>query len=415
MHANDFEKRKSLTGQAVILAAGESSRFWPLNKEHKSLLYLLGKPIIYWTVKGLVESGVKDIVVVCKKESQIPLVLQKENDLQVSLRFVFQEESLGTGSALLQAREFITGDFFAVWPNKVNAKDIVQKILEKQKQENAEAVLVGAATLTPWDYGMARLEGERMLEIVENPERGKEPSSIKVIGFYYLQKDFFEYYDRVKRREADFIDALNLYLKDRRASMVEIEKDVPALKYPWELFGILDILFAKQTVNHYVAPSAKIGEGTVIQGPVYIGEDCEIGPHNILRGPLSIGRGVKTGAFCEIKYSIVQEGTHFHSGYIGDSIIGKDCRFGAGFISANRRLDRASIFSFANDKKVDTGLSYLGTAVGDNARIGIHSGTMPGVFIGSGSVIGPGTMVAKNVPNNTILYTQFEQITKKRN
>lgn len=401
--------------QAVILAAGESSRFWPLNKEHKSLTYLLGKPIIYWTLKGLAESGVEDIVVVCKKESQIPLVLQKENDLQVSLRFVFQEEPLGTGNALLQARELITGDFFAVWPNKVNAEDIAQKVLEKQKQEKSEVVLVGAVTSTPWNYGVARLEGERVLEIVENPERGKEPSSIKVSGFYYLQKDFFEYYGKVKHGEADFIDAINLYLKDKKASLAEIEKDVPTLKYPWELFELFDILFAKQTVSQYIAPSAKIGQGTVIEGSVYIDEDCEIGANNVLRGPLSLEQGVKTGAFCEIKHSIVQEGTHFHSGYIGDSIIGRNCRFGAGFITANRRLDRGTISSVVKGKKVDTGLTYWGTAVGDNVHIGIHAGTMPGVLISSEAVIGPGTIVFENVPDNTTLHAQFEQITKERN
>ena len=402
--------QKSNTMQAVLIAAGESSRFWPLNREHKSQVRLLGRSIIYWTVKGLAESGIRDIVVVCSKDSTIPAMLKGENDLGVKLSFVTQEERLGTGNALWQAREFLTQSFFVVWPNKVTSGDLVQKVLAKQKQENAKVVLVGTETSTPWNYGVARMEGNSVKGIVEKPKEGKEPSNVEIIGFYFLQPDFFSYYEKLPRHhETDFIDALNLYLQEKGASLVSVEKDMPTLKYPWELFPLLDTLFQFQTQRQIISPAAKIGEGTVIEGPVYIGEGCEIGPHNVLRGPLNLERGVKTGAFCEIKHSIVQEGTHFHSGYIGDSIVGKDCRFGAGFVSANRRLDRAVISPLVKDKKVDTGLTYLGTVVGDNAHVGIHAGTMPGVFIGSGVLVGPGTIVFENVPDDTTLSSRFEQ------
>ncbi|MDO8473975.1 MAG: sugar phosphate nucleotidyltransferase [bacterium] len=395
--------------QAVIIAAGESSRFWPLNREHKSQIRLLGRPIIYWTIKGLAERGIKDIIVVCSKDSTMPAMLKAENNLGIKLSFAIQEERQGTGNALWQAKDFITEPFFVVWPSKVTSGDLVQKILEKQKQESAEIVLVGTKTSTPWDYGVARMEGENVKEIVENPKPGEEPSNIKIIGFYFLQPDFFSYYEKLPRHhEADLIDALNLYLKEKRASLVSMEKDMPALKYPWELFGILDLLLHLQSGKQMIASSAKIGEGTVIEGSVYIGEDCVIGPYNVLRGPLNLERGVKTRAFCEIKHSVAQEGTHFHSGYIGDSIIGKDCRFGAGVITANRRLDRGTINAAVKEKKVDTGLTSLGAVIGNEAQFGIHSGTMPGVFIGSQCVIGPGTLVFKNMQDRARLFTKFQ-------
>jgi len=390
--------------QAVIIAAGESSRFWPLNKEHKSQLYLLGKPIIYWTIKGLLENGIKDIVVVCGKDSTIPVMLEKENNLGAKLAFVVQEERLGTGNAVWQARELINEPFLVVWPNKVNAGELVKRILEQKKTTGSQIVLLGAQTQTPWDYGVARMEGERVVEIVENPERGTEPSNIKIIGLYSLEPDFFSYYEKLSRHhESDLMDGINLCLKEKQASLVMLEKDVPALKYPWELFGILDILFGKAESQQIIAPSAKVGEGTVIDGPVYIGEDCDVGPHNVLRGPLNLERGVKTAAFCEIKHSIVQENTHFHSGYVGDSIIGRNCRFGAGFITANRRFDRQNIGVKVREKKVDTGASYFGAVVGEETHFGIHSGTMPGVLVGKECVVYPGVHVFENIPDNTIL------------
>ncbi|MDO8470621.1 MAG: glucose-1-phosphate thymidylyltransferase, partial [bacterium] len=152
--------------------------------------------------------------------------------------------------------------------------------------------------------------------------------------------------------------------------------------------------------------------GTTISGPCFIGDNCEIGPSNVLRGPLSIEQGVKTGAFCEIKHSIVQEGTHFHSGYVGDSIIGRNCRFGAGFATANRRLDRNTIEAQVKDKKVDTKLSSLGVVVGDGTHFGIHTGTMPGVFVGSECRVYPGTLVFENIADGMTLSAKVQTTTK---
>ncbi len=57
--------------QAVVIAAGESSRLWPLNKQHKSQIKISGQPLIYWTIKGLSEKGIKDIVLVVGPNSSL--------------------------------------------------------------------------------------------------------------------------------------------------------------------------------------------------------------------------------------------------------------------------------------------------------------------------------------------------------
>lgn len=419
--------------QAVIIAAGESSRFWPLNREHKSQTRLLGRPIIYWTLQGLAERDIRDVVVVCSKGSTIPAMLKNENDLGVKLSFVTQEERRGTGNALWYAKDLIKEPFFVVWPSKVTSGDLAHKILEKQKQENTEIVLVGAKTQTPWDYGVAKFEGDRIVGIHENPEPGQEPSHVKVIGFYYLEPDFFDYYEKLEQHhEADLIEAINLYLEDKKASLVLLENDIPALKYPWELLGILDILIRSEHFRPHIHPSAKIGsnvlikggvfigentkiqDNTVIEGPCYIGKNCILGHSNVIRGPVNIEDNVFTGAFCEIKHSIIQSGTQLHSGFVGDSIIGENCHIAAGFVSTNRMLDRDSIKVEVKGKKVETGISYLGTVVGEGTHIGIQSGTMPGVCIGSQCVIGPGTLVFENLPDASTLYAKKEQIQKQK-
>ncbi|OHA77761.1 MAG: hypothetical protein A3G10_02295 [Candidatus Wildermuthbacteria bacterium RIFCSPLOWO2_12_FULL_49_9] len=392
--------------QAVIIAAGGSKRFWPLNKGiHKSQFYLLGKPLIYWTLKGLAENGVRDICIVVSKNSSIAEMLERENvrelAAEMKITYTAQEEPLGTGNALWQAKDFVKEPFILLWGNKVDSRDLVRQILEKQKKEDADAVLAGTEVQDPSEYGVARMEGNRVVEIVENPERGKEPSGIGIIGIRLLQPDFFSYYENLPRHhEADLVDATNAYLKEKKAALLMAIGPGLTLKYPWDLFSIMDALLSSR--KPVIASSAKIGKNVVIDGPVYIGENCVIGHHNVLRGPLDLEANVRTGAFMEIKHSIVQEGTVFHSGYAGDSILGKNCRFGAGFITANRRFDKKPIH----------GLQKLGAIVGDNSAFGIHSGTMPGVLIGSDCKIGPGTHAFEDLQDGTTLYAKTENVVK---
>jgi bifunctional UDP-N-acetylglucosamine pyrophosphorylase/glucosamine-1-phosphate N-acetyltransferase len=413
--------------QTVIIAAGESSRFWPLNNKHKSQVKIYGKPLVYWTLKSIAEKGIRDIILVTGpksllKEDLAPFI----QDLQVNLSFVIQEKPLGTGNAVSLAKNYIKEPFFVFWPYKIIAGQMIQDVLSLTEKTKAEIVLTGAPTDTPWDFGILKMENNKVVEIAENPEKGKEPSNVKVLGAYFLQPDFFEYYQKIKNHHPeDFVDALNLYIRDKKAGLLLLEKDVPVLKYPWQLLEVLRMK-SKDFAN-FVSPTAQIGEnvvmsgnifvgdntligaGTVIQGPWFIGDNCKIGANNVLRGPVDLEKDVVTGAFAEIKNCVIQEGTHLHSGYFGDSVIGGNCRFGAGFVTANRRIDRQNILSLVKGKKMDTGLTRLGLIAGDNVHFGIHSGTMPGVLVGSDCTVGPGTLVFENLENNSKIFSKFNQ------
>lgn len=419
--------------QAVILAAGESSRCWPVNNGHKSQINIMGEPLIYWTIKGLAKNGVKDIVLILGPNSslkeRLTVVCQ---DLGIKLSYVIQDKPLGTGNAIFQAKRLIKEPFFICWPYKVSSKEIAGKILEKYEKEKPQAILVGAKTTTPWDYGIFKLENERVLKIKEKPKPGEEPSDIKILGTYFLQPDFFDYYQKLSRHHPhDFIDALNLYIKEKETKLIVLDKEPPALKYCWEFLKMLQVILESEEFKNYISPSASIGKNVVINGKVYIGDNavigdntvisglcfigdnCQIGANNVFRGLVNLEKDVVTGALTEIKNSLIQKGTHLHSGYFGDSIIGENCRFGAGFITANRRIDRGNIQSTVKGKRIDTGLTHLGAIVGDNACFGIHTGTMPGVLIGSGCLIGPGTLVFENIEDNKTLYTKFKKVIKK--
>lgn len=388
--------------QAVILAAGQSSRFWPFNNRHKSLFKIMGRPLIWHTIENLKKSGIKDIIIVQSQQGNI----EKELGSSAGIKYVIQPEPIGTGDAVFRAKEMINGPFVVIGGHKADSGDYLPELLSKFQ---GKIVLLGTKTIHPWEFGILKFNGGKPVEIVENPKQGEEPSDIKTSETYVLPKEFFDYYARVPRKEDSLIGAINLLIKEKGADLVLAEKSPISLKYPWDVLAILKTMDFKD----YVAPTASIGKNAVINGKVYIGENCRIGDNNVLRGPLILEDNVVTGAFCEIKNSAVGSGTHFHSGYVGDSVIGENCRFGAGFITANRRTDRNNIKSAVKNEKIDTGLTHLGAIIGSNSRFGIHAGTMPGIIIGSDCSIGPGTLVFENVADGSTFYTKFEKVVKK--
>jgi bifunctional UDP-N-acetylglucosamine pyrophosphorylase/glucosamine-1-phosphate N-acetyltransferase len=90
-----------------------------------------------------------------------------------------------------------------------------------------------------------------------------------------------------------------------------------------------------------------------------------------------------------------------HLSYVGDSIIGERCNFGAGTMIANLRFDDKPVRMMISERLVDTGRRKLGAVIGDDVQTGINVSIMPGVKIGSDSWIGPSMTVAKDVPRNS--------------
>lgn len=415
--------------QAVILAAGESSRFWPLNEKHKTLIRVCGKPLIGFLIDDLRKAGLKDIIIVQGPSRNIERGLKDKR-----LKYTIQKKPTGTGDALLTAEKLIKSErFFVFNADDSEVGENIKPVLARAGQSAAKLILLASQTKTPWLFGILKTRKRKVLEIVEKPQPGREPSNLKNDNFFLFPREFFGCLKKTPSHPFSLISALNFYARVNPVEMILTRKSTLSLKYPWHLFSILDFKLNAAAFKARMAKSAKlgknvvvsgkvfIGEGvriganTVIQGPGYIGRDCEIGVSNVLRGPFNLEERVKTGAFMEIKHSLIGEGTHFHSGYVGDSLIGSNGRFGAGFVAANRRIDRSAISSVVKGKEVATGLTCLGAAVGNRTRFGAGSLIMPGVLVGRDCLVGPGSVVFENIDDQTIFYQEFKRtVVKKR-
>ncbi len=228
----------------------------------------------------------------------------------------------------------------------------------------------------------------------------------------------------------DIIDRFNnvrLWHSKRQESKTKITMDLNELKYPWHLLDIMNVLL--NDIKRKIHPDAFIDDNVLIKGNVFIDKGAKIFGNTVLVGPLYIGQNVivgncslvrqgiieansLVGARIEIARSLLLEESETHSGYIGDSIFSYKSHAGAEFVTANLRLDRGPIYVKIGGERINTRRNKLGAIIGENTEIGVNVSIMPGILIGKNSLIGPGTVVFENVPDNTKYYARYEIMMK---
>lgn len=415
--------------QAILLAAGQSSRIHPFsNGMHKSMIRILGKPLLQHTIEKLKTKNVTDIIIVVGKDQVIESYFGDGKKFGVSITYVLQETPEGAGNAILLAKRHLRGDFLLLNSYHVEIDKFIDQLVLAKTEANDGVLLVKQKENT-WDYGVVKVEDGRVNGLIEKPQKGNEPSNLCIVGVYLLSLEFIATLEKTPQEHYQLETALDGYVKDHNITFVETSENTVVLKYPWDLLSVKDYLLS--TLKKYVADNAEIAPSAEIIGEVYIDENAKIMENVVIKGPCFIGKDVFVGnsailrdgvdmedksvigANMEVKNSLIMENSKTHSGFLGDSVIGSDSRIGAGFCTANLRIDRATVKATINDKKIDTGLKSLGAMIGNNTRIGVKASTMPGVIIGNDVSVGPSTTVLHNISDGKKYYTKFAEIVQE--
>ena len=128
--------------QVVVLAGGESSRFFPFNNIHKSLFTVAGKTILERTIESAKKLDPVEIILVLGSKD-----FDKEKEICESLpvfsgvKLVNEEKPLGQGDAIMSAKEHIKDDFFVINANQFNFHTIADSFIEAhEKSMNLDGV-----------------------------------------------------------------------------------------------------------------------------------------------------------------------------------------------------------------------------------------------------------------------------------
>jgi glucose-1-phosphate thymidylyltransferase len=237
--------------KGIILAGGLGKRLWPLTKiTNKHLLPVFDRPMIYYPLELLVEAGIKDILIVTggNHAGEFLRLLGNGNDFGLKhINYTYQEGEGGIAEALGLAEHFAGGQkIVVVLGDNLFEDSISETVKHFEKQKSGGRVLLKDVP-DPERFGVATLEGQKIVSIVEKPK--KPQSSHAVAGVYMYDASVFEIIKTLKpsdRGELEITDVNNAYIRRN-----ELEFDV--LKGWWTDCGTFDSLLR---ANNLVAEKA---------------------------------------------------------------------------------------------------------------------------------------------------------------
>ncbi len=425
--------------RAVILAAGKGIRLEPLTQGRpKHLLPVAGDPLIAHTLRAVKSAGVSDaLLIVHYMKEAITSYVGDGSLFSLRVDYADQGEILGTGHALKAAEPFIRDEpFLLVYGDLAFHPEILREMVQPLDRGSGGGAspyaIAGVDVESIKEYGSLKIEDGLLSEIVEKPQSGVGGTING--GIYLLPPEIFRYIDstpRSSRGEYELTSAINRYIGDGgRIRVVRTGKgrwvDVGR---PWDLLEANRMLMdlrdcavegdvrdgAHLVGRVCVERGAEILPGSYVEGPAWISSGCRVGPNAYIRPYTYLCRGARVGNACEVKGSIIMEGSHVgHLSYVGDSIVGANCNLGAGTITANLRFDEMPVKVSVKGERVSSGRKKLGAFLGDGVKTGINVSLFPGVKVGSGSWIAPHVALDGDVPPQTFVTCEGTLVRRER-
>lgn len=435
----------------VILAAGKGTRMY--SDLPKVLHPVAGKPMVKHVIDTAKQLDAQQIHLIYGHGAD----LLKARLSEEPVNWVFQAEQLGTGHAMQQAAPFFADDENIVMLYG-DAPLITKATLERliaAKPENGIALLT-VELENPTGYGRIIRENGSVVAIVEQKDANEAQLKVKEVntGVMVASGASFkkwlknlnnnnaqgEYYitdviamanqEGFKVQAVQATEFMEVEGANNRLQLAALERFYQKREAEKLLLAGVTIIDPSRfdlrgTVTHgkdvhidvnvilegdiKLGNNVKIGAGCVLKN-CEIGDNVEIKPYSVLEdsivgaksaiGPFSrlrpgaeLAEETHIGNFVEIKKAAIGKGSKVnHLTYVGDAEIGKECNIGAGVITCN--YDGANKFK---------------TIIGDNVFVGSDSQLIAPVTIASGSTIGAGATVTKDVAENELVISRVPQ------
>ena len=352
--------------KGLILSGGEGTRLRPItHTSAKQLVPVANKPVLFYGIEALVEAGVKEIGIVIAPETgaEISDAVGDGADFGASISYIPQEAPLGLAHAVLTAEDFLQDGPFVMYLGDNLLRDGISDLVNAFRSSKPDALILLTRVPDPGNYGVAELDGERVVRLVEKPN--DPPSDLALVGVYMFGPPIFEAARAIKpsgRGELEITDAIQWLIDGGRR--VESHRVSGWWKDTGQLDDMLDAnrlvlediarrvdgeLVDSRVEGRVVVEAGARLERAVVRGPAIIGAnaritDAYVGPYTSIDAGVSVSRA-------EVEHSILLAGC---------SVSDLDSRMEASLLGRNVTLSRGD------------GLpKTLRMIVGDNAEIKI--------------------------------------------
>jgi bifunctional UDP-N-acetylglucosamine pyrophosphorylase/glucosamine-1-phosphate N-acetyltransferase len=417
----------------VVLAAGLGTRM--KSALPKVLHPVAGRPMVQAVIEAAATLAPARIVVVIGAGMEQVAEAVRPHPTCV------QEPRLGTGHAVMAARQALAGfagDVLICYGDTplITAETLARMRAARRAEPAAAVVVLGFRPADPGAYGRLITAADGSLDrIVEAKDATPAELAVSLCNYGVMAVDgrlLFplldrttnanakgEYYltDIVKLARADGLrcrvvdgDAEELLGVNCREDLAAAERVAQGrlrrramaagatLTDPETVWFAHDTRLGRDVVvgpGVIFAPGVSVGDNVVIKGfchleGVSIAARAEVGPFARLRPGADIGTGAHIGNFVEIKQARVEAGAKVnHLTYIGDARVGAGANIGAGTITCN----------------YDGFFKEL-TDIGAGAFIGSNTALVAPVTIGDGAIVGAGSVIARDVPADSLALTR---------
>ena len=353
--------------KGLILSGGAGTRLRPItHTSAKQLVPVANKPVLSYGIEALVEAGIREIGVIIAPETgeEIQQAAGDGSEFGASITYIEQEAPLGLAHALLTAEDYLGQSPFVMYLGDNLLRDGITDLVEVFRRSEPDALILLTAVDDPSSYGVAELNGERVIRLVEKPK--DPPSDLALVGVYMFTPSIFEAAHSIEpsgRGELEITDAIDsLISADRR-----VESHI--VKGWWKDTGKLeDMLEANRLVLEDIKPriDGELDSESRVEGRVAIEKGARL-ERSVVRGPAIIGAGTQLtdayiGPYTAIDRDVVIIGSEVEHSIVlaGSSIRNLHARMEASLLGKNVSLSRS--------EGMPKTLRFL---VGDNADISI--------------------------------------------
>lgn len=311
--------------KGLILSGGAGTRLRPItHTSAKQLVPVANKPVLFYGIEALVDAGVTQIGIIIAPETgeEIRTAAGDGSQFGAEITYIVQDAPKGLAHAVLTAEDFLEGSPFVMYLGDNLLADGLRGLVTTFRDSEPDALILLTAVDDPEHYGVAELDGERIVRLVEKPK--DPPSNLALVGVYLFQPAILDAARALEpswRGELEITEAIQSLIEDGHRVRSEVVsgwwKDTGQLADMLEanrlvleevetrLDGELDE--SSRVEGRVVLEAGAKLSGSVVRGPAVIGagariEDAYVGPYT------SIGENVRV-VRSEVEHSIVLSGS----------------------------------------------------------------------------------------------------------
>ena len=202
-HAIEYFLSKALASKGtkvLILAGGKQAEFPPFSGNvPKAMVEIGGKPLLEHTILRLKASGLKDIVIsISQTGGQIKKYFSDGSKWDVNISYLEQSQTKGgTAQPLLQAKqEFSSSTFLLLYGDVLTTINFLDLLDFHRNQQNVVATMALSSVEHVSMWGLAKLNGAKIMEYEEKPKTPKTHSHLVNAGVYVMEPSIFKYIDQ---------------------------------------------------------------------------------------------------------------------------------------------------------------------------------------------------------------------------